>query len=236
MPDLELISSHQSTANRPWLLGLLIAIAILSIAVVFLMGPNALNPEQFAAMVLQAGGWGPVLYMVVIMVSVVVSQIPGAPLAIAAGAVWDPLLAGAYTVIGGFAGALIAYSLGRQIGPPIVQALTGKSVRFSADYGECYIGSLIFLTRLLPIFSFDLVSYGAGIMKVSLPVYTGTTFFGMVPSTLLLTYMGDSLHLSLWSTIALGGVFLSLFIGIPTVMHRYNWLNLQAVVQWDVEA
>lgn len=42
---------------------------------------------------------GPLIYMAIITVSVVVSQIPGAPLAVAAGAVWDPLLAGALLLV-----------------------------------------------------------------------------------------------------------------------------------------
>jgi len=121
-----------------------------------------LSPEHLTTTIEQAGIWGPLAYIVIIMISVVVSQIPGAPLAIAAGTLWHPILAGLYTVIGGFSGALIAYSLGHRMGQPLIKALTGKTLSFSTEQGEACLGWMIFTTRLLPVFSFDLVSYGAG--------------------------------------------------------------------------
>lgn len=192
-----------------------------------------ISPEHLALTVDQAGMWGPVAYIVIIMVSVVVSQIPGAPLAIAAGTLWHPLLAGLYTVIGGFGGALIAYGLGNRMGQPLIKALTGKTLSFSTEQGEAYLGWMIFVTRLLPIFSFDLISYGAGMAGLSLPVYASATFFGMVPSTLLLTYLGSSFQLSGWAIASTAALFCALFIGIPALMHRYNWLNMQTIVQWE---
>ncbi|MEO1444705.1 MAG: VTT domain-containing protein [Cyanobacteria bacterium J06635_11] len=191
------------------------------------------NPDYLTSTIAQAGLWGPLLYIVVIMISVVISQIPGAPLAIAAGTIWPPLLAGVYTVIGGFSGALIAYALGNRMGQPLIKMLTGKTLSFSTDQGESYLGWLIFTTRLLPVFSFDLVSYGAGMAGLSLPVYASATFFGMVPSTLLLTYLGNSFHLSGWAIASAAILFGVLFITLPAFMHRYNWLNLQAVIRWD---
>ncbi|MEL6777507.1 MAG: TVP38/TMEM64 family protein, partial [Cyanobacteria bacterium J06597_16] len=89
------------------------------------------NPDYLTSTIAQAGLWGPLLYIVVIMISVVISQIPGAPLAIAAGTIWPPLLAGVYTVIGGFSGALIAYALGNRMGQPLIKMLTGKTLSFS---------------------------------------------------------------------------------------------------------
>lgn len=184
------------------------------------------RPETVTGLVTQADGWGPLLYIAIIIVSVVVSQIPGAPLAVAAGAIWDPLAAGAYTMIGGFGGALIAYGLGRLVGPAIIKTLTGKSISFVPEHRTAYLGWFIFVTRLLPIFSFDLVSYGAGLTRLSFPVYASATFFGMMPSTLLLTYMGGNIHLNGGAIATLSLLFLSIFVGLPALLHRFNWLNI----------
>lgn len=199
---------------------------------------HLINPAHFISTLEHAGPWGPAAYIAIIAISVVISQIPGAPLAIAAGALWHPILAALYTIIGGFSGALIAYGLGNRMGQPLIKALTGKTLNFSTAQGEIYLGWIIFTTRLLPIFSFDLISYAAGIARLSLPIYASATLFGMIPSTLLLTGLGGSVHLSdvhfSSSAIALLlGLCFAVFVGIPALMHRYNWFNISAVVSWE---
>ncbi|MEM6596637.1 MAG: TVP38/TMEM64 family protein [Cyanobacteria bacterium P01_C01_bin.69] len=218
-----------------WAAGLAVSLIVL-ISVLVYKHPGMqhfVSPESLSVAVTQAGPWGPLLYIAVIALSVVISQIPGAPLAVVAGALWPPLLAGLYTVIGGFSGAMIAYALGKTVGQPLVKALTGKTLSFSADHGEKTLGWMIFITRLVPVFSFDLVSYGAGMAGLSLPIYAGATLFGMVPSTLLLTYAGDSMQFSSATMLELGGVFAVAFVGIPLLMHRYNWLNIRSLVNWE---
>ena len=234
MNPRETITSNSIATNAHfvWLTGAI----VLGIALVLLLQPQALqwvSPESLPSTLAQMGVWGPVLYIATIALSVVVSQIPGAPLAVAAGAVWDPAIAGTYTIVGGFGGAVIAYSLGKIMGPSIIAALTGKTLSFSTEYGESYLGWAIFATRLLPVFSFDLVSYGAGMTGLSFPVYASATFFGMVPSTLLLTYLGGSLQLGGWMIVTLAAFFTILFVGIPLLLHRYNWLNVRALVRWE---
>ncbi len=226
-----MVSSSKSVL---WFVGLPLAILILTATYWAWQQPQLLqllSPVNLPGTMEQLGPWGPLLYIAIIALSVVISQLPGAPLAVAAGAVWDPLFAGLYTIIGGFSGALMAYSLGKTLGPSIITAVTGRTLRFNA--GQAYLGWLIFTTRLLPIFSFDLISYGAGIAKLSLPVYASATFFGMVPSTLLLTYLGGSLHLSSSAMVDMAVVFLILFVGIPAILHRYNWLNINHWVSWE---
>ncbi|MGK7911063.1 MAG: TVP38/TMEM64 family protein [Synechococcus sp.] len=225
-----------TTNDGGWLNVILPVLVLLPLGAIAVLHPHALeslNSHRLAVTLDRIGPWGPALYIATIAVSVVVSQIPGAPLAIAAGAVWDPLLAGIYTVIGGFGGALIAYSLGKNMGRSIVRALTGKTFSFSTERGESYVGWMIFTTRLLPIFSFDLMSYGAGMTGLSLPIYASATLFGMVPSTLLLTYMGDGFHLGGQAAIALAGLFATAAVGIPALLYRFNWLDVRELIRWE---
>ncbi len=215
----------QSNTAIPKTIAWLIAIPCLTIATAYLLWQQPqvirlLNPHDLSTLM---NDGGPLLYIAIIALSVVISQIPGAPLAVAAGAVWDPLLAGIYTIIGGFSGALIAYGLGKTMGQSIITLLTGKTLKVAAD--QRYLGWMILVTRLLPVFSFDLVSYGAGVAGISLPVYASATFFGMVPSTLLLTYLGGSLQLSTGVMVTMAIIFGLVFVGVPTILHRYNLLT-----------
>lgn len=93
------------------------------------------------------------------------------------------------------------------------------------------MGWLVFITHLLPVLSFDLISYGAGISWLSLPIYAGATLLGMIPSTFFLTYMGAAFQIKIWQGVLLLIIFFILLIGIPWGIHRYNWLGLKDIIQ-----
>lgn len=189
------------------------------------------SPEGFKQAVYQAGFLGPLVYMGLLTISVVISPIPSAPLAMVAGAIWGPVLAGVYSVIGGFLGGVIAYFIGYSLGRSAVKALTGKAIYFSAQRGEVFLGWMIFVTRLLPILSFDLISYGAGMTGLSFPIYAVATLLGMIPSTFLITYLGSTFTVELPLGFALSIMFLGVLIGLPWAAQRYNWFGLRDVIR-----
>lgn len=189
-----------------------------------------LHPEGLKEALQKLGSLGIIIYISLIALAVVMSPIPGAPLTVAAGAVWGTLFAGIYSVIGGFLGGLIAYFIGKTLGQSTVYALTGKVIYFSKNRGEFYLGWLIFVTRLLPFLSFDLISYGAGITGLSLPIYSIATLLGMIPSTFFLTYMGAVFQVGKFFGIVLLMIFLILLVGLPWGIRHYNWFNLQDII------
>lgn len=211
-----------------------LAILLLCLAVCYwLLNPqvNILTPEGFRQTVKNLGLLGPFVYIGILALSVVISPIPSAPLAVIAGTIWGAVLAGVYSIIGGFIGGLIAYFLGRTLGRSAIKALTGKIIYFSKNKGETYLSWLIFITRMLPIFSFDLISYAAGIAGLSFPKYAIATFLGMIPSTFLLTYMGGVLSLGTPLGIAISIIFLIVIIVLPWLIRRYNWLGMRDIVR-----
>lgn len=194
---------------------------------------NLFTPEDFMRSVKQLGFWGPLVYISILALSVVISPIPSAPLAVVAGVIWGPILAGVYSIIGGFIGSLVAYFLGRTLGRSAIKALTGKAIYFSKRRGEVYLGWLIFITRLLPVLSFDLISYGAGITGISLPIYATATLLGMIPSTFLLTYMGSAFTVEMPMAMALAVIFLIILVALPWVIKRYNWFGMRDVIRFE---
>lgn len=177
------------------------------------------------------GWYGPVLYMLVIALAVVVSQLPGLPLTIAAGAIWGPFAAGVYSVIGGFIGGMIAYVLGRTLGRSAIAALTGKVVTFDTSRGERYLGWIILVSRAIPVLSFDVISYAAGMTGLRVGIYATATFLGMIPSTFLLTYLGSSLVLSPWIGLALSGLVAVLLVASPWLIARYDLFGLRDAIR-----
>lgn len=162
------------------------------------MALRGFSPELMKQWIVDLGGWGPLVYIAFLALSVVLSQIPGAPLAIVAGTIWSPFLAGIYTVAGGFLGAIIAYGLGRKLGAPLLAKFIGKDISLEFENHASRLGSMIFLSRLFPVVPFDLLSYGAGVSRISWPTYAIATLAGMIPSTFLLTYSGNSIPWKSW--------------------------------------
>jgi len=186
--------------------------------------------EGFQDLANRMGSWGPIIYMGLLIISVVASQIPGAPLAIAAGALWGPFTAGLYTLMGGFLGAMIAYFLGKYLGQSFFKMLTGKTITIAPDLATNVLGWFIFASRLVPLLSFDLVSYGAGIAGLSVSVYAAATFVGMIPSTLLLTYLGGTVQSGHQQVIGIS-VLLVLLVGLPFALNRCMGSDLKALVR-----
>lgn len=227
---------RQQQSRSLWQRQNLIALGVLGLSLLVYIwvsrqaDTNPLTPEGLRQLIDGTGIWGILAYIAIIALAVVISPIPGAPLTVAAGAVWGAIPAAIYSVAGGFLGGLIAYFVGRSLGRSAVKALTGKAVYFSKDRGEWLLGGVIFVTRLLPVLSFDLVSYGAGLTNLSLPIYASSTFFGMLPSTLLLTYVGQSFTIGLPLGIILSVVFVILLILLPWGIRRYDWFRLKDII------
>ena len=194
---------------------------------------NVFSADGFKTLADSLGWWGPLIYALIVAIAVVVSQIPGVPLTIAAGALWGPLPALVYSVAGGFVGALIAYFLGRTLGRSIMKVLVGKVMVFNKERGEFFIGFMIFISRLLPLFPFDIISYAAGVSGLSFSLYAIVTLLGMIPSTLLLTYLGSTFTVSLPLALGLSALASVMLIIIPLLIRRYNWLGLRDSIRLE---
>lgn len=192
---------------------------------------NIFTPTGFQQIIRRLGSFGPLIYIALIALSVVISPIPGAPLAVIAGALWGPIPAGIYSVIGGFLGSLIAYYIGGTLGRSTIRALTGKAIYFSKKRGEAYVGWLIFLTRLFPVLPFDLISYGSGVAGLSLSIYMTATLLGMIPSTFLLSYAGSAFITGVPQGIALGAILTIVLVGLPWGIKRYNWFGMRDIIR-----
>lgn len=152
-------------------------------------------------------GWrGPVLYVMTVAIAVVVSQVPGVPLVVAAGAAFGIGEGLLYSVAGNFVGGMLAYALGRSLGRGVMRVLAGRVVVFRHERGTRAVAWLIFASRVLPLFPFDLISYAAGVSAVPLRAYVPATLFGLVPSTLLLTVLGGSFRLGLGWSLAISAI------------------------------
>lgn len=196
-------------------------------------GINLSSPQNFVESIKNLGGVGILAYIGFLIVAIVIGPIPSTPVTVAAGAVWGPLPAALYGVIGLCLGSIAAYWIGRTLGRSAVQALIGKSIYFSKHRGEVYLGWIVFVTHLIPVMPYDLVSYGAGISGLSFPIFAVANLLGLIPNTLLLTCMGSAFTIGFPIAVTLAIVFLVMLIVLPWGVKRHNWLGLRDTIRLE---
>jgi len=187
---------------------------------------RTLSPGQLAEQLQSLGPWGPLILIVFMATAVIIPPIPSLPLDLASGAAFGPLLGTTFAVIGAAIGAIVSFLIGRVLGREGVSRLLRVDAVFCEKCSDHHLGLLIFLARLLPVFSFDVISYGAGFSTISLRTFSLATVAGMIPPTFALTYLGSSLVSAQWLLIGSACFLVAVFILLPTWLkrHRSSWL------------
>lgn len=181
-----------------------------------------LSPASLAQRLNDAGPLGPLLLIGSMATAVVVPPIPSLPLDLAAGAAFGPFYGAIYAVIGAEIGAIACFLLARALGRESLSRLLKTETTFCQMCTDSQLMGMMFLARLIPVFSFDIVSYGAGLTNVSLKTFALATLFGMAPPTFALTYLGSSVVSAQWTLIAAGLAMVLCFLAIPKLLTRYR--------------
>ncbi len=173
------------------------------------------EPDSIKQWLNDAGSLAPLLYIGIMMAAVVISPIPSLPLDIAAGAFFGPFLGTVYSLTGALAGAVLSFLIARRLGRESVEVFLKGHVNFCSQCSDKLLTKIVFFSRLLPVISFDVISYGAGLTKMSLKKFTTATFLGMIPLTFVYNYSGSILVFGKGLTFSLGVSMVFLFFLIP---------------------
>jgi len=150
--------------------------------------------EALRAYVQGWGAWAPVIYVAAVTVEVLIAPIPGLLLYAPAGAIFGGFLGGTLSLAGNTLGAAVASFLARALGASWV-ANHVQSPRFAAIRDRLRQRGVwvVFVLRLNPLTSSDLVSYAAGLAGVPSRRVALGTFFGMLPQCYLQAYLAETL-------------------------------------------
>jgi uncharacterized membrane protein YdjX (TVP38/TMEM64 family) len=132
------------------------------------------------------------LAFILLYVVATVAFLPGSILTLGAGVVFGVVLGTVYVFIGATIGAAAAFLVGRYVARDWVAAKIAGNAKFQAiDEAVGREGfKIVLLTRLSPIFPFNLLNYAYGVTGVSLKNYVLASI-GMLPGTLMYVYIGS---------------------------------------------
>jgi uncharacterized membrane protein YdjX (TVP38/TMEM64 family) len=139
------------------------------------------------------GTAGPLAVVGLMTLAILVSPIPSAPIALAAGAVYGHTWGTAYILLGAELGALAAFGLARLLGRDALQRWFGSRLPNTRLGSQGMLMAIVFASRLLPFVSFDVVSYAAGLTTLTLWRFALATLAGILPASFLLAHFGGEM-------------------------------------------
>ncbi|MFT7462972.1 MAG: putative membrane protein YdjX (TVP38/TMEM64 family) [Pseudohongiellaceae bacterium] len=147
--------------------------------------------QQAVAWVEALGPWGP-LALVGLYIVACVALAPASVLTLGAGAVFGVVQGTIAVFIGATLGASAAFLVGRYLARDWVASKVAGNPRFSAiDRAVSREGlKIVVLTRLSPVFPFNLLNYAYGLTGVTFRDYFIGSL-GMLPGTLMYVYLGS---------------------------------------------
>ena len=156
---------------------------------------SGFNPQQLLRNALQwvddLGAIAPIAFMAIYIVATV-AFLPGSVLTLGAGVLFGIVKGSIFVFFGATIGATLAFLVGRYLARGWISKKIEGNQKFKAiDKAVGKEGlKIVLLTRLSPIFPFNLLNYGLGVTGVSLKDYVlGSA--GMIPGTIMYVYIGS---------------------------------------------
>jgi uncharacterized membrane protein YdjX (TVP38/TMEM64 family) len=132
------------------------------------------------------GVLGPLVFTAV-YAGATVAALPGSALSILAGAIFGPVLGVIIVIFAATLGASLAFLVSRYLARSSIEKWLEGNEKFrklddlTAKHGDIMVA----ITRLVPIFPFNLLNYGFGLTRVSFRTYVVWSFVCMLPGTIL---------------------------------------------------
>lgn len=178
-----------------------------------------LDGHALREFIMGLGLLGPLAIIALMVVAILVSPIPSAPIALAAGALYGHTWGTAYIALGSEIGALAAFGLARVAGRDALQRWLGGRLPNARLGSQNTLMAIVFISRLLPFISFDVVSYAAGLTTLTWWRFALATLAGILPASFLLAHFGEEMVSGELDRILYAVLALGLLTLVPLVVH-----------------
>jgi len=185
-------SQGSGKSNNFWKLILFVALLAALVILSRLMGWGE-KLGELRAWIASLGNFGPVVF-VLLYIAAVVAALPGSAITIAAAALFGSTLGVILVSIGATIGACLAFLISRYLARDLILKRFSASDRFrkldrlTQEHGPIIVA----ITRLVPIFPFNVLNYGFGLTGISFWIYAFWSWLCMLPGTILYVVGADA--------------------------------------------
>lgn len=150
--------------------------------------------EQLRQYLLSFGIWAPIVSALLMIMQAILFPLPAFIVTITNGllfgAFWGALLSWSSAMVA----AALCWAIGQTLGRPAVERLVSKkALNFADRFFKRYGNSSVLIARLIPVISFDVVSYAAGLTTISFLGFMVATGIGQLPATIVYSILGQNL-------------------------------------------
>ena len=183
---------------------------------------------------------GAIGYLVFIGLFVIscVLLLPGSAFTIVAGIAFGPIKGGLLALFAATLGATVAFILARfLLRGMIVRKLGNNPIFKKIDDGVAQNGtSFLILTRLVPVFPFNLQNYAYGLTGLSLSSYVLVSLITMAPGAFIFAYMAGDIAVNgvsamLLVKFAIAGLVLFVLSFIPKYIAKKKGIDMEELVR-----
>jgi len=197
------MNDNKTLSNRWLWFFLMIIILVIIYWILEATGFVALvmDAEQFKIYIVSMGYRGIIIIISLMAFAILFKLLPSAAVALVSGAVYGHTWGTIYIIIGAWLGAVIAFSISRLLGNDALCRLSGKRILVKQEQSQSWLMWGVFVSRLIPVLPYDLISYAMGLTPLKLWRFSIATLIGVIPSSFFLAHVGGELAETNFETI-----------------------------------
>lgn len=142
-------------------------------------------------------GLGVIGYAIYVMFYIIVAvfMLPASVITIVAGVVFGPIAGGLIALVGATIGACVSFLIARYVArDAIVNKFSDNAVFNKIEKGAEENGtSFLILTRLVPVFPYNVQNYAYGLTSIKFSTFAIVTFVCMAPGAFIYAYMAGEI-------------------------------------------
>jgi uncharacterized membrane protein YdjX (TVP38/TMEM64 family) len=151
----------------------------------------------------------------------IVAFVPSFLLCFANGLAFGPVWGGLLSIASAALATAVSFGIARAVSRVPVETLIGKRSLGAADRWFARYGAYaVLVARLIPVVSFDAVSYAAGLTRMKFWRFLLATILGMTPASFVYAYLGDRAPGNINLLLAAFGVFVAVAVIAALVRRR----------------
>lgn len=187
-----------------------------------------LDREKTEALINASGAYGPLVFMTVQLLQVILAPIPGEATGFIGGYLFGAAKGFAYSSISLAVGSWINFSIGRMLGKRLIRKIIPADKLQKMDQIVTHQGALvIMLLFVFPGFPKDYLCLFLGVTVMPLKLFLLMSTFGRMPGTLMLSLQGSMLFERMYGVFALilGVCGLAMFLAYRYRENLYRWIE-----------
>jgi len=169
--------------------------------------------------ILSYGIWAPLTSIALMALQSLVPLVPGIIITITNAWIFGWQYGALYSWSGALLGAVLDFWIARWYGRPVIERfVSSKYLTFTDSFFKQHGIIAVFVTRLVPIVPFKVISYGAGLTRLTCCKFTTATAIGQTPAIVLYSILGQNLFHNFKAVIAIT----SLLIAVGLIFYYYR--------------